>query len=144
MRGDVNLPRITKGGWHLYYAGNRLLASLRLQRVNACLISVAFDSFPSERYSTNRERVEHVYFLTSGIASVVLPMIDGQVVKLLLVGPEGMAGMHQLAGPANFQASCFIQLNATGYRVRLEQLQSALVESEELNFEFVSSFSMDS
>lgn len=131
------------------------MAFVLCRKPAACLASAAtrqrlLDISPFRQLSVGTvlyepgERVEHVYFLTSGIASVVLPMIDGQVVKLLLVGPEGMAGMHQLAGPANFQASCFIQLNATGHRVCLEQLQSVLVESEELNFEYVSSFSMDS
>lgn len=119
----------------MYYAGNRLLAALSSATRQRLLDVSTFRqlSVGTVLYKPE-ERVQYVYFLTSGIASVVLPMADGQVVELLLIGPEGLTGGHQLAGPASLQASCFIQLKATGYRVRLEQLQSLLHDCEELQF----------
>lgn len=112
---------------------NRLLgilsADARKQVLSACL----FQHLP---VGTNlyrpEEQVRYVYFLTSGLASIVLPMAEGEATELMFVGSEGATGATQLLGPANIQASCFIQLEATGFRMRLTALEKLFHGSEEI------------
>ena len=74
----------------------------------------------------------YAYFLTSGIASVVTAMPDGGTAEVGLIGHEGLVGSFHLLGPAPVTTDCFIQLEATGLRIPLRQLQEAFRSSEEI------------
>ena len=45
----------------------------------------------------------YAYFLTSGIASIVAAMDDGNTAEVGLIGREGVVGSFHLLGPANVQ-----------------------------------------
>jgi CRP-like cAMP-binding protein len=74
----------------------------------------------------------YVYFITSGIASVVTAMADGGTAEVGLIGNEGLAGSLHLLGPGSVTTSCFIQLEATALRVPFAQMQTLFRTSEEI------------
>ena len=78
------------------------------------------------------EKINYVYFMTSGLASVVIPLAEGTSAELMLIGSEGMTGSIQLLGPACIPATCFVQLAATGLRVRFTDLRRLFHESVEI------------
>jgi CRP-like cAMP-binding protein len=73
------------------------------------------------------EMPRYVHFLTSGIASIVTTMSDGQTVEVATVGREGAPqGIHVL-GHIPVPSRCFMQVGGTGLRIEfkvLERLQS--------------------
>jgi CRP-like cAMP-binding protein len=75
---------------------------------------------------------QHAYFLTSGIASLVVTMPEGGTAEVALVGREGLIGVMHILGPTPLPAQCFIQMEATAYRMRLEDLRASFQESPEL------------
>ena len=75
---------------------------------------------------------QYAYFLTSGIASVVVTMPEGGTAEVALIGREGAAGVMHILGPTPLPAQCFIQMEAGALRVRLEDLRTKFQESAEL------------
>lgn len=78
------------------------------------------------------EAPEYAYFMTSGIASVVVPMEDGGTAEVEVVGREGIAGCLSLLGSAANPTSCFMQLSGSALRIRLADLRTAFHSSEEI------------
>ena len=54
-----------------------------------------------------------MHFLTSGIASIVTNMENGQVSEGGLVGREGMPESLHLLGPGLVRTSCFMRIAGT-------------------------------
>lgn len=74
----------------------------------------------------------HVYFLCSGVASVVVTMAEGGSAEVGLIGREGMVGAMQLLGPTPTPAQTFIQMEGTAFRMRLDDLRAMFLASGEL------------
>ena len=72
------------------------------------------------------ETPRHVHFLTSGVASMVAAMEDGEVVEVGLFGPEGLPEYLHLLGPQTGATHCVMQLAGTAYRMRFDRFQSML------------------
>ena len=68
--------------------------------------------------------LRHVYFLTGGMASIVVQMLDGESVEVGMIGNEGMVGVPALLGPPTMNSHCFMQLAGSGLRVPLRELQA--------------------
>lgn len=84
----------------------------------------------------------YAYFITSGLASVVTPMIDGGTAEVEIIGREGIVGGFHVLGPAPIPTSCFMQLPGTGLRIELAELRRAFRSSDEVHdriLEFVQS-----
>ena len=77
-------------------------------------------------------KLEHAYFITSGIASVVVELAEGGTAEVALIGHEGLVGGLDMLGPARTPSRCFIQMEATAYRVPYTALRSLFMESEEI------------
>ena len=75
---------------------------------------------------------QYAYFLTSGIASVVVTMPEGGTAEVALIGREGLIGVMHILGPTPLPAQCFLQMEAAAVRVRLEDLRAKFQESAEL------------
>jgi CRP-like cAMP-binding protein len=73
-----------------------------------------------------------VYFLTSGIASVVISMIDGQSAEVGMIGCEGIVGAIHLLGGSPVPTNCFIQIEATAVRITMSDMQNAFNLSSEV------------
>jgi CRP-like cAMP-binding protein len=74
----------------------------------------------------------YAYFLTSGVASVVVVMAEGGSAEVGLIGCEGLVGAVYLLGPSPAPAQCFIQMDATAMRIRMDDLQTLFHNSEEI------------
>ena len=73
----------------------------------------------------------YAYFLTSGIASVVTQMSNGETAEVGFIGREGVVGGLHLLGPALLSTNCVMQLEGDGLRIPLAVLQRIFQTSEE-------------
>jgi CRP-like cAMP-binding protein len=81
-------------------------------------------------YSTG-EPCPYAYFLTGGVASVVVSVADGSSAEVGMIGHEGLAGVHALLGPHAPLARCFMQVAGSGLRIPVTDLRRIFQESEE-------------
>src|ERR1700688_4055198 len=99
MHAPTSPPRHSSPSRHLARQRNRLLAALSpadLAWVQPHLNSLAV-AVRHEIERPNR-RIESVYFMDAGIASVVAVQADQTQVEVGLIGPEGMSGTAVVLG----------------------------------------------
>ena len=60
---------------------------------------------------------KYVHFLTSGLASIVTSMADGETTEVGTVGREGMPQGVHLLGPVSITTRCFMQIAGTALRM---------------------------
>lgn len=65
----------------------------------------------------------YLHFLTSGIASVVIPMSSGEAAEVSMIGREGVVGDLNLLGPQVGGSRCMMQLAGTGLRIEKKEFQ---------------------
>src|SRR5260370_1721067 len=78
---------------------NKILASLphdEFERLRPRLREVAFPI--GEILYMPEQEIEHIYFVNSGIVSVLAALEDGSTVEAGLMGPEGLAGVSVVLG----------------------------------------------
>ncbi len=64
------------------------------------------------------EMPQYVHFLMSGLASIVLTMLDGSTTEVATVGREGIPQGPFLLGPALLPTQCFMQIG--GHALQME------------------------
>ena len=112
---------------------NRLLSSLSLPNRNLLLASSAHVHLPIRTSLYEAEiRPSHVYFMTSGMASIVTSMQDGGTAEVGVIGNEGVVGSIFLLGGAKVSTSGFIQLAGSAYEVPFEHASKVFRSSEEV------------
>lgn len=77
-------------------------------------------------------RIETVYFMESGIASVVAVQADDTKIEVGLVGPEGMTGTAVVLGDDQSPHSTYIQVAGQAQRIAVKDLRQAMIKSESL------------
>src|SRR5580700_9097990 len=65
----------------------------------------------------------HAYFPTSGLASVVTPMSNGETAEVGFIGHEGIVGSLQLLGRTSLSTRCMMQLAGNGLKIPFIVLQ---------------------
>ena len=70
--------------------------------------------------------------MTSGMASLVTTMDDGDTAEVGVIGMEGVVGAAHILGPAKVSTNSFIQLDATALKISLLDLRKAFRSSEEI------------
>jgi CRP-like cAMP-binding protein len=78
------------------------------------------------------EMPNYGYFLCSGMASVVVSMPEGGSAEVGLIGSEGVVGALHIIGPTPAPAQCFMQMEGTGLRIRLDDLKTMFEAAPEL------------
>ena len=78
------------------------------------------------------EMPAYAYFLSSGIASVVVSMPEGGSAEVSLIGREGAVGVAHLLGQTPVPAQCFMQMPGAGLRIRLDELRTLFLDEAEL------------
>jgi CRP-like cAMP-binding protein len=78
-------------------------------------------------------RIDNVYFIESGIASVVAMQRTGAHVEIGLVGREGMTGAAVVLGDDRTPYSTYMQVSGRGLRIGSEQLREAVRMSGSLH-----------
>ncbi|MDM9646571.1 Crp/Fnr family transcriptional regulator [Rhizobium sp. S163] len=76
-------------------------------------------------------RTEFVYFVESGIASVVTVSANGQSVEVGHLGREAMAGGHVILKADRTPTSTYMQVRGEGIRVPVTAFTKALTASDE-------------
>jgi len=112
---------------------NRLLAALSpmdLALLQPHLRSLAM-AVRHEIERPNR-RIDAVYFMDSGIASVVAVQADETQVEVGLIGSEGMTGIAVVLGGDQSPHSTYIQIAGEAQCIKAAELRKALRASETL------------
>lgn len=72
------------------------------------------------------EDIEHVYFPTAGIASIVAVGENGESVDTTMVGREGMTGLAVFLGTGQMPVRTMVQLPLDGFRLSADVLRDEL------------------
>jgi CRP-like cAMP-binding protein len=114
--------------------GNQLLASLApadLALLKSYLESV---ELPLRRQLELRGRpIENIYFLDSGLASMVVSASANHNIEVAMVGREGMIGLPALLGIERPVHETFIQTAGNGWRISTEKLGAVIEQSSSLH-----------
>lgn len=111
---------------------NRLLDAVEPGCAQRILAAATPVDLPLGAFLSSRdERPRHVYFLTSGIASVVFNSEKGTTVELSTEGSEGLVGWVYLLGPHATEGECTMQVHGAGYRVPMSVMQREFDECKE-------------
>lgn len=78
------------------------------------------------------EPIQHVYFMETGLGSVVAINNSGQRLEVGIVGREGMSGSTVILGADSSPHETFIQVAGSGYRMGSEDLHAAMRASPPL------------
>jgi CRP-like cAMP-binding protein len=104
----------------------RSLTEAEFSRITPRLEAVALPR--STELEAANERIEYVYFPTSGIASIMALDEGGESVDTAMIGREGMTGLPVFLGTGQSPSRTIVQVPLTGTRMRAEALQSELAQ----------------
>ncbi len=74
-------------------------------------------------------RPRYAYFLTDGIASIVLNTARGQIAEIGIIGREGLVGAIHLLGTHPLQTQCFMQIAGSARRLPMVELEEIFKSS---------------
>jgi CRP-like cAMP-binding protein len=114
--------------------GNKLLAALpreEYKRLRPYLepVSLLFKQCIHEP----NEPIDYVYFLNSGVASVLTVLRDGGTVEVATIGNEGMVGTPVLLGTTRFPAEVIAQIPGDGLRMRADVFKRQVLAGSPLH-----------
>jgi len=112
---------------------NRLLKAL--SKADRALLEPSFEDVWLETWQVlerPNERIRHVYFMTSGLASVVGTTRPEQRIEVGMVGYEGMTGLAVVLGHDRSTNETIIQARGTAMRLPAAVLRRALRASPTL------------
>jgi CRP-like cAMP-binding protein len=115
-------------------SSNRILS--RLSRQDFALIEPhleAIDLPVRKTLETRRKRINNVYFLESGFASVVANGTNKPSIEVGIIGREGMTGLGVVLGNDRAQHAVYIQVAGKGLRISAERLREADERSNTLH-----------
>jgi CRP-like cAMP-binding protein len=78
------------------------------------------------------QRPKYAHFMTSGIASTVIAMADGNGAEVGLIGCEGLVEGFHLLGAASVPTSGLIRIEGTALRIPFAQLEKDFAACEPL------------
>lgn len=78
------------------------------------------------------EEPRFAYFLTTGVASVVVGHFEGASSETAMIGHEGVIGGLSLLGSSRPTAECFMQVAGAGYQIPLSALRDLFEGSAEI------------
>ena len=84
------------------------------------------------------KRINHVYFIDSGFASVVADGSARNVIEVGMFGREGMTGLAVVLGSDRMPDEIYIQSASEGSRIGAAKLRSAITRSRSLQTAFCS------
>jgi CRP-like cAMP-binding protein len=106
------------GGMSSTKSANRLLNELPPEEF--LIISEFLERVPLEvrdQLECPRRNIDHVYFMESGVASVVAIATDGECLEVAMFGRDGMSGLAVLNGEGCSPHEVFIQVAGMGVRI---------------------------
>ncbi len=113
---------------------NRLLAQMSAPDFALLQPQLEWVDLPVRKLLEGRgRRIEFVYFLEKGIASVVVSAGARHSLEVGIVGHEGMTGLAVLLGSDSSLAETFMQAQGAGWRMPVSGLRQSMEQSEILH-----------
>ena len=113
--------------------GNRILAALTPADFALLQPNLEAVDLPVRRQLELRNRaIENIYFLDSGLASMVVSAGANHNIEVGIVGREGMTGLPVLLESDRAWHETFIQTAGKGWRLTADQLRAAIRQSPSL------------
>src|ERR1700740_771722 len=82
---------------------------------------------------TRKKRIDQIYFVESGFASVVADGNDKAGIEVGIIGREGMTGLGIVLGGERAAHDTFIQAAGKGQRIRTAHLRDSIDQSVTLH-----------
>jgi CRP-like cAMP-binding protein len=115
---------------------NRILASLPPREISRLAPHLSPLSLPIRKSLLDPdEEITYVYFLESGMASVVVEMANGTTVETGITGNDGVVGFSCVLGIKSTLTRTFIQIAGAGYKIKAERLKEEFEKSGTLRKE---------
>jgi CRP-like cAMP-binding protein len=102
---------------------NRVLAALPKAEIDRLAPQLAPVTLKLRTQLQDGRAPGYAYFLEEGLASVVLPMRDGSTVEVGVIGIDGVVGLPVLLGAGRMPGETFIQVDASGFRIKAKRLK---------------------
>ncbi len=78
------------------------------------------------------ESPEYAHFMTSGLTSIAVLMVDGRGPEVGMIGREGVVEGYHLLGPARVPSTGVVRIKGTALRIRFAELQKELDSNQPL------------
>jgi CRP-like cAMP-binding protein len=75
------------------------------------------------------EPIEHIYFHDGGMTSLLIPLEDGAILEVGVVGKEGLVGLPALLGAVTAPHESMVQMPGAASRIRTDALRAAMPRS---------------
>jgi CRP-like cAMP-binding protein len=106
-----------------------LLAPEDFARIRPQLEFAIFE-YRQPLYAAN-ERIDSVYFLVEGVASLVNTMANGASAEVGTIGNEGMVGLPIILGDRMAPTTAYVQVPGSGWRLPASALKAEMARSEQ-------------
>ncbi len=112
---------------------NNLLLSIPQEDFMLLRPHLEFMELPHHRnlYEPNR-KLEHAYFLNTGMISLVFTTRKGESVEVAVVGNEGFTPVQMVAGLNRTPHRAVVQIGGDGFRIKVDTLWAAMKASPDL------------
>jgi len=109
---------------------NKILAGLSDDDSALLLPALALVDLPMRKILESRNRrIDHVFFLEAGMASIVASGGSHHSIEIGIVGNEGMTGLPILMVTDRSPHETFMHAAGTGWRIATADLQQAMAQS---------------
>jgi CRP-like cAMP-binding protein len=113
---------------------NRLLLSLSPDEFELLDSHLEAIELPLRRQmETRNKRIDHVYFLEQGFASVVADGSGQRSIEVGIIGREGMTGLAIIMGTDRTPYDTYMQLAGHGHRMTVGRLRQGIEQSTSLH-----------
>jgi CRP-like cAMP-binding protein len=113
---------------------NRILSRLSRQDLELLEPHLEAVDLPVRKaLEARKKRIDHVYFIESGFASVVANGSTKPSIEVGIIGREGMTGLAIILGSDRAQHATYIQVAGTGLRISATRLRKADERSNTLH-----------
>lgn len=130
VAGDPGIAKTNNGNDRPEMPKNRLLASLPpddFEFFRQHLSPIEF-KYKLSLYEAH-EPIEHVYFIETGVASLVNTMKNGDAAEVGTIGNEGMVGLPVIFGDSQAPTSVYMQVAGHGLRMKTKPFWDAMQQS---------------
>jgi CRP-like cAMP-binding protein len=115
-------------------SANRILA--RLSRADLGLLEPHLETVDlpvRKTLETRKKRIDHVYFVEAGFASVVANGSTKPGIEVGIIGREGMTGLTVVLGSERAKHETYMQVAGSGLRMGANELRGAIDRSATLH-----------
>lgn len=102
---------------------NKILANLPDDEFEQIRPKLRAVSFPiGENLYMPEQKIEHAYFVDSGVVSLLAALADGSTVEAGVIGPEGVAGISVILGASSTPNQALTQSDVEASRISAADL----------------------